>query len=166
MYHNELIEDDLLKSDTAIIVIPQEAPKGSILRNENIFVILNRIKKFNIEWVKAGHNRGDNTNNVSATISIDKSRIYESVPGIFTGDEWKVVGRWMWENKNSYNGISVLPYDGGTYKQAPFEDCSKEVFDKLNNQLKDIDLTKIIEDEDNVDLQNEIACAAGACEIK
>ena len=71
----------------------------------------------------------------------------------------------MWDNRNSYNGLSVLPYDGGSYQQAPFEDCTKEHYETMLNTLKDVDLTKIEETEDNTDLKDQAACAGGACEI-
>jgi len=153
MYHNEIVEDDQLKShDTAIITIPQEAPIGSILRTESVLDLLNRISKFNLQWVKEGHAKGDNANNVSATVSIKP-------------EEWDLVGNWMYENRSTYNGISVLPYDNGSYIQAPFENCTKEQFDKLSKSLTDIDLTKIVENDDNTELNGEIACGGNACEI-
>ena len=62
--------------------------------------------------------------------------------------------------------LSVLPYDGGTYTQPPFEDCSKERHNVLSESLTNVDLTKIVESEDNTDLQGELACAGGACEVK
>lgn len=154
MYHNEIVEDDQLKShDTAIITIPQEAPTGSILRTESVLDLLNRISKFNLQWVKEGHAKGDNANNVSATVSIKP-------------EEWNLVGDWMYENRNTYNGISVLPYDNGSYIQAPFENCTKEQFDELSKSLTDIDLTKIVENDDNTEHSQELACAGDNCEIK
>ena len=71
----------------------------------------------------------------------------------------------MWENRKFYNGLAILPHDGGTYKQAPFEDCSKETYENMLTSLAEIDLTKVIETEDETDLKGEIACAGGACEI-
>jgi ribonucleoside-diphosphate reductase alpha chain len=71
----------------------------------------------------------------------------------------------MWENREHYNGLSVLPYDGGTYIQAPFEDCTEEKYEELMESLKDVDLSKIIEVDDNTDLSGEVACAGGACEV-
>ena len=71
----------------------------------------------------------------------------------------------MWENHGKYNGLSVLPFSEHTYKQAPFEDCSKERYEALVQSLENIDLTQVIEGEDNTDLQGELACAAGNCEI-
>ena len=151
--HPELIEDEFFRPhDTAVISIPQKAPEGSILRHESVFQMLERVKKVAQEWIKFGHRNGQNTHNVSATVSIKE-------------DEWDLVGEWMWENRNAYNGLSVLPYNGGTYTQAPFEDCTKEDFDRLVKTLNDVDLTKVIELQDNTDLRGEAACAGGACEI-
>ena len=71
----------------------------------------------------------------------------------------------MWENRKFYNGLSVLPYDGGTYKQAPFEDITEEQFVEMSKYLHDIDLSKVVEIVDNTNLMGEVACAGGACEI-
>jgi ribonucleoside-triphosphate reductase len=151
--HPELVEDEYFRPhDTAVITIPQHAPEGSILRYESVFQMLERVKKVAQEWIKPGHRTGQNTHNVSATVSIKE-------------DEWELVGEWMWNNRKAYNGLSVLPYNGGTYTQAPFEDCTQEDFERLLGTLKDVDLTKVIELQDNTDLRGEAACAGGACEI-
>ena len=73
----------------------------------------------------------------------------------------------MWENKENYNGLSLLPYDGGTYQQAPFESCNKETYDKLFSYLEEanIDLKEILEYNDNTDFNQQAACAGGNCEI-
>ena len=152
--HPELVEDEYFRPhDTAVIGIPQKAPDTAIFRTESPIQLLERVKKVHGEWVKPGHRSGNNSHNVSATISIREH-------------EWKAVGEWMWENKEFYNGLSVLPYDGGTYIQAPFEDCTKEKYDELMKTLNDVDLSKIVEMEDTTDLSGELACAGGACEIK
>jgi len=152
--HPELVEDEYFSPhSTAVISIPQKAPEGSILRTESALQLLKRVKKITTEWVKPGFRKGQNTHNVSATISIKDA-------------EWPDVGEWMWENRNCYNGLSVLPYDGGSYVQAPFEDCSKETYEAMLAALEDIDLTKITETDDNTDLSGELACAGGSCEIK
>lgn len=163
----ELVEDDKLQFNTAIISIPQSAPEGSIMRTESALDLLERTKKFNLEWVKKGHRKGDNTNNVSATISINKNTIYASdkFNPYEECDEWRAVGNWMWMNKHNFNGLSVLPYDNGSYVQAPFENCTKEDYEKLYKLINDIDLTKVIEEDDNTDHAGEIACGGGACEI-
>ena len=71
----------------------------------------------------------------------------------------------MWKNKASYNGLSVLPFDTGNYKQAPFEDISQEKFLELEKSLQYIDLTAVYEPEDETDHKAEAACAGGACAI-
>jgi hypothetical protein len=152
--HPELIEDEYFRPhDTAVIGIPQKAPEGAILRNESPIQLLERVKKVHQEWIKPGHRTGSNTHNVSATISIREH-------------EWPAVGEWMWENKDFYNGLSVLPYSNHTYKQAPFEDCTEGEYEKLMLTLKDVDLSKIIELDDDTDLKGEAACSGGSCEIK
>jgi ribonucleoside-diphosphate reductase alpha chain len=153
-HHPELIEDEYFRPhDTAVISIPQKAPEGSILRTESPFDLLNRVKKIATEWVKPGHRKGSNTHNVSATVSLQP-------------EEWYEAGNWMWDNREYYNGLSVLPYNGGTYTQAPFEDISKAQYETMMDSLNQVDLSKIIETEDNTDLSGELACAGGACEIK
>jgi len=152
--HPELVEDEYFRPhDTAVIGIPQKAPADAIFRTESPIQLLERVKKVHGEWIKPGHRTGNNSHNVSATISIREH-------------EWKAVGEWMWDNKEYYNGLSVLPYDGGTYIQAPFEDCTKEKYEELMKTLTEVDLSKVIEIEDNTDLSGEVACAGGACEVK
>ena len=71
----------------------------------------------------------------------------------------------MWDNRDCYNGLSVLPFDGGNYTQAPFEDVTKEEFEKLVSKLHEINLEHVTEETDNTDLSGELACAGGSCEI-
>jgi ribonucleoside-triphosphate reductase len=151
--HPELVEDEYFRAhDTAVISVPQASPKNSIVRTESAFDLLERVKKVSTDWVAPGHRAGSNTHNVSATISLKE-------------DEWDRAGEWMWENRNSYNGLSVLPYNGGTYIQAPFEDITEAEFDKMVEMLSDIDLSKVTEVEDNTDLSGELACSGGSCEV-
>ena len=151
--HPELVEDEYFRPhDTAVISVPQKAPQGSILRYESALDLLNRVKFFYQNWIKPGHRSGQNTHNISATISIKD-------------DQWEEVGKWMWENRKFYNGLSVLPYADHTYKQAPFEDCTEEKYEEMLQHLHNVDLSKIVELADNTDLKGEAACAGGACEI-
>ena len=151
--HPELVKDEYFRPhDTPVIEIPQKAPEGSILRTESVFNLLNRVKKVSNEWIRPGNTKGMNSHNVSATISVKE-------------DEWDLVGDWMWNNRKFYNGLSVLPYDGGSYVQAPFEDCTEEVYNTMVESLGKVDLTKINELTDETDLKGELACAGGACEI-
>ena len=182
--HPELVEDDVLRpNDTICLRIPVKAPEGSIYRTETALDTLERVKKFSIEWINEGHINGANTHNVSATISIDKTRSYYKSVGpheIFLGfspmdedenypencfDEWEAVGHWMWKNRNVYNGLSVLPYLEHTYLQAPFEDITEEKYNDLISHLKSVDLTNVIEMDDTVDFGQISACAGNQCEI-
>ena len=152
--HPSLLEDDYFRPhDTAVISIPQKSPSGSILRTESPFALLERIKKISKEWIAPGHRKGSNTHNVSATISLKDN-------------EWDDAGEWMWENREYYNGLSVLPYDGGSYTQAPFEDISASKYSEMLKSLEEIELTNIVENDDETDLAGELACAGGSCEIK
>ena len=74
-------------------------------------------------------------------------------------------GEWMWNNREHYNGLSVLPYDGGTYTQAPFEDIDETKYNEMMETLRLVDIARIEEDDDETDLSGELACAGGACEI-
>ena len=123
-----------------------------VVRNESALDLLNRVKHFYEQWIKPGHVTGQNTHNISATISIKDN-------------EWEEVGEWMWENKNCYNGLSVLPFSDHSYIQAPFEDCTKEKYEEMMKSLSNIDLSLVIESEDNTDLKDQVACAGGACEV-
>jgi ribonucleoside-triphosphate reductase len=148
-----LIEDCYFKPHLeAVMSFPQRAPEKAILRTESFMDTLERVKKFNIDWVNNGHNSGNNKHNVSCTISLKDN-------------EWGEAGEWMWENKDFYTGISVLPYNGGTYKQAPFEDCTQETFEEMFKFLKEINLTEVLEHDDLTEAKDQVACAGGACEI-
>ncbi|NJN98399.1 MAG: hypothetical protein HC875_32060 [Anaerolineales bacterium] len=149
--HPEILEDDHFRPhDTAIITLPQRAPEGAITRDESALDLLERVKKVSLEWVIPGSRPGKERHNVSATITIDKH-------------EWKEVGEWMWENRENYSGLSVLPKDYGTYIQPPFEDITEEKYNELFAKLSEVDLDNVIEIEDETDLKGEIACAGGAC---
>ncbi len=151
--HPELVEDEYFRPhDTAVISIPQKAPEGSIMRTESPLQLLERVKKVATEWVKSGHRNGSNSHNVSATISLREH-------------EWDAAGEWMWENRKAYNGLSVLPYNGGTYTQAPFEDITEEKYQEMMEVLSDVDLSNVVELDDNTNLTGELACAGGSCEI-
>lgn len=152
IYHPELVEEYRAIPNTTFFRVPLKAPEGSALRTEPTEELLERVKKYNLDWVRAGHREGMNTNNVSATISVKE-------------DEWDMVGKWMWENRHTFNGLSVLPYFGGSYQQAPFTDCTKKEYEQMKENLTEIDLTKVIEDEDQTDLKGEAACAGASCEI-
>lgn len=149
----ELLEDCMFKPHLeGIISIPQKAPEGSIMRSESAIDMLERIKTLSTQWVHPGHQRGVQRHNVSCTVSIKP-------------DEWEEVGNWMWANREIYNGVAVLPYDGGTYVQAPYETCTEEKYNELLSKIKDIDLSKVVEYSDNTAHTMEAACAGGQCSV-
>ena len=152
-FHPELVTNDEMSPKTqAIIGIPIKAPEGSIFRNESAIDLLERVKKFTVEWIKPGHHKGDNSHNISATVSIKPN-------------EWVKVGEWMWDNREFYNGLSVLPYSDHSYVQPPFEDCDETRYNELIGSLRDVDLTKVIEEVDGTDLKGSVACGGGQCEV-
>lgn len=151
----DLVEDCHFKPHIeAVMSFPQKAPEGAITRTEDVMDFLKRVRKVNVDWVQPGHVVGDNMHNVSCTVSIKEH-------------EWLRVGEWMWDNRDSYTGISVLPYNGGTYTQAPFEDCSREKFEEMAKHLHAIDLTQVKEEEDGTShARDSAACVGGgSCEI-
>ena len=147
----EILEDEVF-GDGAVITIPVKAPDSAKIRTEDVTQFLERVKYFTNSWVKSGHNGGMNTHNVSATVSIKP-------------EDWGKVSLWLWENQDSFNGLSFLPYDTGTYVQAPFEDIDEDEYVRFSKHIKRINLEEVLELEDNTNLQGELACAGGACEI-
>jgi len=154
IFHPELIEDEYFSPDTtAVITIPQKAPGGAITRhNESALDLLNRAKKIHEEWIKPGHRKGDNTHNVSITVNIKDH-------------EWDEVRDYIWENRNSFTAISCLPHSDHTYKQAPFEDTTEDVYNELIKTLSMVDLTRVIEPDDNTSLSDNLACYGASCDL-
>jgi hypothetical protein len=154
IYHPEMLEDDVFKpQQQAVVSVPQSAPVGAITRNdENAIQFLERVKYFHEYWITPGHVRGDNTHNVSATVSMGQS-------------EWPAVGEWLWENKSHFNGLSFLPKDLGTYVQTPFETITKEEYEQLVTNCHALDVAKIVEVSDKTNLMDQQACGGGNCEI-
>lgn len=149
--HPALVDDEYFRpKEQAVIEIPQCAPTTAIFRSEGAISLLERVKMFYSNWICPGHRVGDNTHSVSCTISIND-------------DEWHDIGEWMWENRHSYNCLSVIPYDGGSYVQTPFQEISKKEYDRRSSHLHSLNLTEVIELEDETNLQGELACAGGAC---
>jgi len=155
IYHPEMLEDDFFKPTLqSIVSIPQRAPLNSITRSESAMNLLERIKTINKNWIKPGHRKGANMHNVSATVTIKQ-------------DEWPAVGEWLYENKEYFTALSFLPEDLGTYVQAPFSTITEEEFKIAIKSLHNIDLSKVIEMDDNTALMDQAACAGGggSCEI-
>jgi ribonucleoside-diphosphate reductase alpha chain len=153
--HPELVEDEYFKPNLqAVVHVPQKAPSGAITRQETAMNLLSRVSHVWRDWVKTGHRRGSNVNNVSTTVSVRP-------------DEWEDVGEWMWNHRDEFTALSVLPHSGEnhSYPQLPFEDIDEETYNELVKTLHEIDLTDVIEEEDGTVLKENLACAGGACEI-
>jgi ribonucleoside-diphosphate reductase alpha chain len=152
-YHPELLEDDYFKpKEQAVIAVPQKSPENAITRNESALDLLNRVYYVYTNWVRPGHKRGHNTNNVSTTVTIKEH-------------EWDDVGNWMWENKHNYTALSILPYSEHSYVQAPFEEITEDEYSNLIDSLSSITLDEITEHRDATQMKQEPACSGGACEI-
>jgi ribonucleoside-diphosphate reductase alpha chain len=151
--HPELLEDSVYDSKEAYVSVPIAAPAGALTRDsESAIDFLERVKFLHEKWIKPGHVYGENTHNISATVTMN--------PG-----EWKMVGEWLWENQNHYNGLSFLPEDLGSYQQTPFEEIDEARYLELSKNLKGLNVANIIEINDNTNLSGELACGGNGCEI-
>ena len=150
----DLVEPDTFSATGVVVSIPQESPKGAITRDKTSALdMLRRANMYNQNWIAPGHRSGANTHNCSVTISV-------------RDEEWNDLGEELWNTRNLYTGVSLLPYDGGTYVQAPFEECSKEKFEEMEKLVKHVDLTKVREIEDFTNRGEIVACAGGVCEVQ
>lgn len=149
----DLVEEDKFSSNGVVVTIPQESPSNAMTREkESAISLFNRAMLYNRNWVKFGHRSGDNRNNVSCTISVKE-------------EEWDELAEHMWNQRDLYSGISLLPYDGGKYEQTPFEDCDKDTFNQYMDLVENVDLKNVIEEQDNTNRAEQIACGGGKCEI-
>lgn len=154
LYHPEMLEDDVFKpTQQAVVSVPQSAPKGAITRkDETAIEFLERVKYFHQNWIVPGHRTGENTHNVSATVTM-------------SNHEWPSVGEWLWNNKSHFNGLSFLPEDLGSYAQTPFESITKERYEQLVTNLNALNVANIVEVSDNTKLMDQAACGGNNCEI-
>lgn len=148
-----LVEDDLFSSSGVVLSVPQESPENAVTREkESAASLLERTLSYRKNWIEPGFRSGANQHNVSVTISVKD-------------EEWDKLKKDMWKYRDSYSGISLLPYDGGNYKQAPFEECTKEQYEEMSLLVKEIDLKQVREEQDNTNRVEQLACAGGTCEI-
>ncbi len=150
----QLVEDEQMNPDkNAVISMVIRAPEGAVTRrNETATDFLERVKYIFENWVVPGHRSGDNYNNVSCTCNIKNH-------------EWDDVRNWMWDNRDSYTGISLLPYSDASYIQAPFEDTNEEAYKEFLKIVPELHLENIEEEKNFVNFGQEAACAGGACEL-
>lgn len=139
-------EDCVMRPDsTAVFSFPVKAPDNARTRED-----LNALQQLDL-WMM--YQRHWCEHKPSVTISVKE-------------DEWMDVGAWVWRNFDEISGISFLPWDGGTYRQAPYEECSKEQYEELLAKMPSaIVWDNLKEEDDNVEGAQTLACAAGHCEI-
>jgi ribonucleoside-diphosphate reductase alpha chain len=152
----ELVEENKENPNGSVIFLPMKAPEGAMTRAESAIDFLERVKRVSEDWVGQGHLDGMNSHNVSATCNI-------------RDEEWDIVRDWLWVNRHCYNGLSFTRFymdvEDGVAMQSPLTAIDEETFLKYQSLAKNIDFRELTEFEDNTDLQGELACAGGACEI-
>jgi ribonucleoside-triphosphate reductase (thioredoxin) len=139
-------EDCVMRPDsTAVFSFPVKAPESSRTRDD-----LTAMQHLDL-WLM--YQRHWCEHKPSVTISVKE-------------DEWMDVGAWVWRNFDELSGISFLPWDGGSYRQAPYEECTKEQYEELLSKMPtDILWDNLKEEDDNVEGAQTLACVAGHCEI-
>jgi len=139
-------EDCVMRPESTIVFsFPKKAPESALLRDD-----LTAIEHLELWMLYQKHWC---EHKPSVTISVKE-------------DEWVEVGAWVWKNFDDISGVSFLPHDGGTYKQAPYEECTEEQYnDLLDKMPSNIYWDELIEDDDNVEGVQQLACTAGVCEI-
>ena len=141
------VEDDVTKPEhTYVFSFPMKGPAKGVYRKEMSAVDQLEIWKTYQEcWAE---------HKPSVTISVKE-------------DEWMEVGAWVYGNFDMMSGVSFLPMSDHSYRQAPYQDCTKIEYNELMKKMPDVDWSKL-SDYENADMTSgsqELACAAGACEI-
>jgi ribonucleoside-diphosphate reductase alpha chain len=130
---------------TTVFSFPMKAPEGAITRDDvDAIAHLNLWRVYQLHWCE---------HKPSVTISVNEN-------------DWPTVGAWVYDNFDICTGVSFLPMDGGTYRQAPYETCSKEDYESLLAKMPvNINWDMLKENDDNVEGAQQLACVAGVCEI-
>jgi ribonucleoside-diphosphate reductase alpha chain len=129
---------------TTVFSFPQRAPEGLVTRDD-----VDAINHLEL-WLT--YQRHWCEHKPSVTISV-------------TENEWPSVGAFVWNHFDEMSGVSFLPHDGGTYRQAPYETCDEAQYTKLLAEMPTIDWHAFLENRDNVEGAQMLACVAGVCEL-
>jgi len=149
----ELCEDDLFSKGGIVVTIPQKSPEGALFKDDETAIqAFSRTLDYSNNWIQPGHVSGSQSHNVSVTLS-------------YRGEEVAELFERLWAERNNYNGVSLLPYDGGTYKQAPFEVCDEATYERLFKLVAGVDLRDVKESKDYTNFNEIVACAGGLCEL-
>lgn len=150
---SDYIETDKFNPQNVVVSVPMKMTGAITREDETATTFLQNVLALREQWILPGHNTGWNTHNISCTVS-------------YKPDETETLKDMMWTNRHNYNGISILPYDGGTYVQAPFESVSRETYEHLTSRLPPLDLFGVrYSQETSDDRAAVLACAGGACEL-
>ena len=141
-----LWEPDVTKpADMVVFSFPQKAPKGSVTRNKiNAIMQLEQYLMYKNDWTE---------HNPSITVYVKE-------------EEWMRVGAWVYDHFEDVIGVTFLPYSDHVYAQAPYTECTKEMYEQLLDKTpKHISWDKLVEEEDNTTSSQELACTSGTCSI-
>jgi len=143
--------------------------KNAGVPNEPCVMKPNDTTIFSFPQKSDGINRKDMTAIEHLNLWLDYQRHWcEHKPSVTISvkeDEWMEVGAWVYKNFDECTGVSFLPDDGGTYRQAPYEDCTEEEYNKMVAEMPVIDWESFQEFEDMVEGAQTLACTAGQCSI-
>jgi ribonucleoside-triphosphate reductase len=138
-------EEDFYGKSNWVFSFPMKAPEGAVLVKD-----VNAIQQLEL-W------------------KIYQESYCEHKPSItvyYNDEEYLDVGAWVYKNINNISGVSFLPRDTGSYRQAPYEEITKEQYEiMLKSQKQEIDWTSFKEETDNTENSKTLSCSAGVCEI-
>jgi len=163
LFNDKLCEESVWSANKTddVVTFPIEITNGALTKKDlNAIEHLNHIKSTQENWVLPGttkHNKKKTTHSVSCTVLVKE-------------EEWEEVAKYLFDNKEFFAAVSLLATTGDKdFKQAPMEDVSSEkeskAFDKLLSSMSRIDYTQLEEVNDETNLQQQLACAGGNCEI-
>ena len=140
-------DDEMNPSHTAVFSFPMKVDRGAVFRTDLTAIQqLDLWKIYQEHWCE---------HKPSVTISVKE-------------DEWMEVGSWVYKNFDQMSGVSFLPFSEHTYRQAPYQDCDREQYEKLLKVMpKDVDWSQLskYEQVDTTVASQELACTSGSCEI-
>lgn len=138
-------EEDLMNPSVYVFSFPREAPEHSLLRDSKTAIEqLELWKQYQDHWCE---------HKPSVTIYVKE-------------EEWLDVGAWVYRHFDNLSGVSFLPWDGGTYRQAPYEEIDQKTYLDMSSKMPlHINWDDLVEEEDNVEGVQTLSCTSGACEL-
>lgn len=141
------VEDCVIKgASTDVFSFPVHAPEHAVLRNDMTAIQqLEHYLMVRDRWCE---------HNPSITVYVREN-------------EWLGVGDWVYQHFDSIGGVSFLPHSDHSYKQAPYQECTREEYSALTARMPEFDWAGLqdFEKEDSTENQQTLACSAGVCEL-